>query len=173
MIGTQSGSTAVAQFDTSAEMDIDSLFEGGELVEAGSVECESDGRELTDREVLVEFAPEKLEKIEDKHESLPGTKDQLIAHHAGKVRERVDVSAADDESSPLRVTISQADTRSVDERIALDENEQEYDETLDECPKCGEEEVGASRQILQTRSADESGTEIAHLECGCVTRHTD
>lgn len=44
---------------------------------------------------------------------------------------------------------------------------------LTECPKCGAGGVETFTQILQTRAADESGTEVTRTTCGCTLRRTD
>lgn len=171
MSETQSGSAVVAQSSTSAEASIDSLFgDDGSLTPADEVQEVS--VQMSAEEILDEFAPAKLDQIKENIHDLPGTKQELCEYHVEKLDVEIDEDAGGENA--LKVVEQKAETRPVEERIRLDEaSHNQYDEHLDECPKCGEEDVGASRQILQTRSADESGTEIAHLECGCVTRHTD
>lgn len=55
----------------------------------------------------------------------------------------------------------------------LDDSSDDSGTHMDECPKCGTEDITASTVELQTRAADESGTLITKTSCGCTFRRND
>lgn len=127
-----------------------------------------------DPEAFLEaVAPERLERIQEKFDELPGTRDDLLTYHARKV-----LKEAEERGEDLHVSGGLTITHHQEERpdiwAGVDSDEQDAGEqSFDECPKCGAEDVSASTVELQTRAADESGTQVTKTSCGCTIRRTD
>ena len=162
--------TRSASGDVSALFDDDgSLVPAEEADEATSktVDVEEDAEAF-----LAEVAPERLENIEQKAGSLPGTREDLIEFQARKViKEAEERGEALHVESGITFTVHQEETE--DKWDAVDKDDNAMGDTLDECPKCGAEDVSASQVEIQTKGADESGTQVTKTECGCTIRRTD
>lgn len=64
------------------------------------------------------------------------------------------------------------------ETLSIDRDEDEIEELeggklIDECPECEEENVRVNTIEVQTRAADESGTQISKSSCGCTYKRSD
>lgn len=172
---------------TSGNATVDSLFdESGNLIsaeDATDVEVAADGEfEVEDPEAfLAEVAPDRLESIEAKFQALPGTREELMTYQAQKVikqaEERGEPLHVESGGELLEVTIHQDEREeTVSDVLRKLEEEQDVDvddADLDECPKCGAEHVSADTVEMQTRAADESGTQLTKTSCGCTFRRTD
>lgn len=164
--------------------DTDALFdEDGSLIEADNAVDSLQATAVTpddDPEAFLrQHAPGRLETINAGHEGMPFSRDDLLAHHARKVADELDIDADDMAQPAFSLNIRQDQrqaTRSALTRLKqADEDTETPDEadTLDECPKCGAENVTAHTVEQQTRAADESGTQITKTGCGCTIRRTD
>jgi len=122
---------------------------------------------------LAEVAPERLASVEKKAGNLPGTREELIEFQARKVIKQAEErgEALHVESGGVEFTVHQVPSK--DKWAALDNTMNEDGKTLDECPKCGAEDVSASQVEIQTKGADESGTQVTKTGCGCTIRRTD
>lgn len=165
--------------ETTVDATVDSFFDdSGSLVGPEQVEASAETTTVEEPEAILEVLnPDKLDKIDEKFEDLPGTREELVEFHAEKERQNVDGTVTVTEaggSAPLEVTVHQSDVPTFEERLESLNTDNEVEGHVDKCDKCGEENVAiVEKQVLQTRAADESGTELAHLDCGCTTRHTD
>lgn len=174
--------------ETSVSADMETLFDDdGRLIspeEAVEVEVGGevpDPSEMDAEAFLAEVAPERLETIEAQFEDLPGTRGELVEYHARKV-----INEAEERGEALHVggdgelfthTIHQDERgETVSELLKRldEEDDAEADgQTIEECPKCGAENVSADTVELQTRAADESGTQVTKTGCGCTLRNYD
>lgn len=123
--------------------------------------------------------PDLLSEIDSKVDRQPGTREQYLRHRAKKLSrilgtDEVEVEVEGDDSvSGVVITTQQEERADIWAGVDEDDDTDAGEQTLDECPKCGATDVSASTVELQTRSADESGTQVTKTACGCTLRRTD
>jgi len=170
--------------ETSVDADVSGLFdESGMLVSADEVGQVGSNNTVSvddDAEAYLEaVAPGKLSQIKSTFESLPGTLDELVKYHARKVaKEHGDSVRTTDGDVRFTITTHRKErSEDVSEVLRKLDEESTDDETdgtrIAVCPECGAEDVTGHTVEMQTRAADESGTQITKTSCGCTFRRTD
>jgi DNA-directed RNA polymerase subunit M/transcription elongation factor TFIIS len=171
--------TAAIPDERSADGDVMTFFDDdGSLIPAEQADEVASNETTVDVEedaeaFLAEVAPERLASVEKKAGNLPGTREELIEFQARKVIKQAEErgEALHVESGGVEFTVHQEPSK--DKWAAVDNTMNEDGKTLDECPKCGAEDVSASQVEIQTKGADESGTQVTKTGCGCTIRRTD
>jgi len=157
---------------TSAETDV--LFdEDGSLVEAGELARKTEFEPATTEEWLAAAAPERLAKLEDNLEELPGTKQELLER---EIRRLLREAEEEGRSVIPDVTGESVAFEVVEHQVAMDDKVTDVERDdwhplgeeptrVDECPKCGAEDVRAWPFTMQTRAADEGETRFTKMDC--------
>jgi DNA-directed RNA polymerase subunit M/transcription elongation factor TFIIS len=153
------------------------MFEDGRMVDAGDLMRKADEDPASDEEFLGLVAPQRLVKIDEKTDEgaskfLGMTREELIEYHAEKeMNDEGDVTV--DASGAASFSITMHQEESEDKFAGLDDEVSNGGTHIAECPKCGAEDVTGSTVELQTRAADESGTQVTKTSCGCTLRNYD